>query len=75
MWTSADRTGRCLWFRPNPDGRPIPTSGFGWFGRWSRLSKDYAALPEVSEAMSALAAIRLMVQRLAHPNRRRLPAS
>jgi putative transposase len=48
---------------------------FGWFGRWRRLSKDYEALPEASEAMVTLAAIRLMVQRLAHSNRRRLPAS
>jgi len=47
---------------------------FGWFGRWRRLSKDYEALPEVSEAMITLAAIRLMLHRLAHPNRRRLPA-
>ncbi len=45
-----------------------------WFGRWRRLSKDYEALPEVSEAMVTLAAIRLMLHRLAHPNRRRLPA-
>ena len=47
----------------------------GWFGRWRRLSKDYEALPEVAEAMVTLAAIRLMLHRLAHPNRRRLPAS
>ena len=46
----------------------------GWFGRWRRLSKDYEALPEVAEAMVTLAAIRLMLHRLAHPNRRRLPA-
>jgi putative transposase len=45
----------------------------GWFGRWRRLSKDYEELPEVSEAMVTLAAIRLMVHRLAHPNRKRLP--
>ena len=47
----------------------------GWLGRWRRLSKDYEELPEVSEAMVTLAAIRLMLHRLAHPNRRRLPAS
>jgi putative transposase len=46
----------------------------GWLGRWRRLSKDYEALPEVSEAMIKLAMIRLMLHRLAHPNRRRLPA-
>jgi len=45
-----------------------------WFGRWRRLSKDYEVLPEVSEAMVTLAAIRLMLHRLAHPNRGRLPA-
>src|SRR3954454_6637087 len=42
------------------------------FGRWRRLSKDYEVLPEVSEVMLTLAAIRLMLHRLAHPNRRRL---
>ena len=47
----------------------------GWLGRWRRLSKDYEELPEVSEAMIKLAMIRLMLHRLAHPNRRRLPAS
>jgi len=36
--------------------------------------KDYETLPEVSQAMVTLAAIRLMLHRLAHPNRRRLPA-
>ena len=46
----------------------------GWFGRWRRLSKDHEALPEVSEAMVTPAMIRLMLHRLAHPNRRRLPA-
>ena len=46
----------------------------GWLGRWRRLSKDYEHLPEVSEAMVTLAMIRLMVHRLAHPNRKRLPA-
>src|SRR5215203_413132 len=45
----------------------------GWFGRWRRLSKDYEELPEVSEAMVTLSMIRLMVHRLIHPNRKRLP--
>ncbi len=27
----------------------------GWLGRWRRLSKDYEALPEVSEVMVTLA--------------------
>ena len=48
---------------------------FGWFGRWRRLSKDYEELPEVSEAMVTLASIRLMLHRLVHPNRKKLPAS
>ena len=39
-----------------------------------RLSRDYEELPEVSEAMVTLAMIRLMVHRLAHPSRKRLPA-
>ena len=47
----------------------------GWLGRWRRLSKDYEALPEVSEAMVTLAMIRLMLHRLADPNRKRLPAT
>lgn len=46
----------------------------GWLGRWRRLSKDYEEMPEVSEAMVTIAMIRIMVHRLAHPNRKRLPA-
>ena len=46
-----------------------------WLGRWRRLSKDYQELPEVAEAMVKLAMIRLMLHRLAHPNRKRLPAT
>lgn len=46
----------------------------GWISRWRRLSKDYEHLPEVSEAMVTLAMIRLMLHRLAHPNRKQLPA-
>jgi putative transposase len=46
----------------------------GWLGRWRRLSKDYEALPEVSEAMVTLAMIRHMLHRLVHPNRKRLLA-
>lgn len=37
---------------------------FAWFGGYRRLSKDYEALPSMSEAMVQLAAIRLMSQRL-----------
>ena len=54
--------------------RWVIESSPGWFGRWRRLSKDYEALPEVSEAMVTLAMIRLMLHRLVRPNRRRLPA-
>jgi transposase len=46
----------------------------GWLGRWRRLAKDYEELPEVAEAMIKLAVIRLMLHRLAHPNRLRRPA-
>ncbi len=57
----------------------------GWLGRWRRPSpvaapvqgrrpsKDYEDLPEVSEAMATLAAIRIMLRRLVHPNRKRRP--
>src|SRR3954449_5749930 len=45
-----------------------------WLGRWRRLAKEYEELPEVSETMVKLAMIRLMLHRLAHPNRKRLPA-
>jgi putative transposase len=55
--------------------RWVVERSLGWFGRWRRLSKDYETLPEVSEAMVALAAIRLTLHRLVHPNRRRLSAS
>ena len=46
---------------------------FGWLGRWRRLARDYEELPEVSEAMITVAMIRLMLHRLIHPNRKRLP--
>src|SRR3954452_3553510 len=45
-----------------------------WLGRWRRLAREYEELPEVSETMVKLAIIRLMLHRLAHPNRKRLPA-
>ena len=67
--------------------RPTGTKGFvllprrwvaertlGWLGRWRRLAKEYEELPEVSETMVKLAMIRLMLHRLANPNRKRLPA-
>ena len=46
----------------------------GWLGRWRRLAKDYEELPGVSEALITVAMIRLMLHRLAHPRRKRLPA-
>jgi putative transposase len=61
--------------RPCSPAIRVVERSLGWFGRWRRLSKDYEALPEVSEAMVTLAAIRLMLDRLAHLNRRRLPAA
>ena len=45
----------------------------GWLGRWRRLARDYEELPEVSETRVKLAMIRLMLHRLAHPSRGRLP--
>ena len=36
-----------------------------WFGGYRRLSKDYENLPEVSEAMVQLSAIRIMIRRFA----------
>jgi putative transposase len=45
----------------------------GWLGRRRRLAKEYEELPEVSKTMVKLAMIRLMLHRLAHPNRKRLP--
>ena len=39
---------------------------FAWLGRCRRLSKDYEALPETSEAVIYVAMIHLMLKRL-HP--------
>jgi putative transposase len=54
--------------------RRVVERTLGWLGRWRRLSKDHGELPGVSEAMITLAAIRLMLQRLAPPSHNRLPA-
>jgi putative transposase len=52
--------------------RWVVERSLGWFGRYRHLSKDYEELPEVFETMVILACIRLMLHRLAHPNRNRL---
>ncbi|WP_286192421.1 IS5 family transposase, partial [Roseomonas genomospecies 6] len=52
--------------------RWVVERSFGWLGRWRRLSKDYEERTDVAEAMVTLAAIRIMLHRLVHPNRRRL---
>ena len=46
----------------------------GWLGRRRRLAREDEELPEVSETMVKLATIRLMLHRLAHPSRKRMPA-
>ena len=53
--------------------RQVVEHTLGWLGRWRRLSKNYEHLPEVSEAVVTLAMIHLMIHRVAHPNRKRLP--
>jgi putative transposase len=53
--------------------RWVVERSLGWLGRWRRLSRDHEELPQASEAMVTLAMIRLMLHRLVHPNRKRLP--
>jgi putative transposase len=48
---------------------------FAWLGRYRRLSKDYEALPETSEALIYVAMIHLMVRRLGHQRPPRQAAS
>ena len=54
--------------------RRVAERTLGRLGRWRRLARDYEGLPEVSETVVKPAVIRLMPHRLAHPNRKRLPA-
>jgi len=44
--------------------RWIAERTFAWLGKYRRLSKDYEAKPETSEAMIYLTMIQLMVRRL-----------
>jgi putative transposase len=39
---------------------------FAWLGKYRRLSKDYEALTETSEALIDAAMVHVMVRRLAH---------
>lgn len=56
---------------PRPTGFPVlprrwvVERSFAWLGRYWRLSKDYEALPETSEAWIYAAMSRLMLRRLA----------
>lgn len=56
---------------PRPTGFPVlprrwvVERSFAWLGRYRRLSKDYEALPETSEAWIYAAMSRLMLRRLA----------
>ena len=72
-WIIVRRVAGATGFVAQPR-RWVVERSLGWLGRWRRLSKDYEELPEVSGAMVILAMIRLMLHRLAYPNRRRLPA-
>jgi transposase len=44
----------------------IVERSFAWLGRYRRLSKDYEFLVQTSEAMTDLAAIRLMLNRITY---------
>ena len=51
-------------FVPQPV-RWVVERTFAWLGKYRRLSKDYEALPQVSEAFIYLASIHVLVRRLA----------
>jgi transposase len=76
--TPAGLVHRCFGWMPELVHRPRGERGFvvvkrrwvvertfAWFGGSRRLSKDYEYLPQVSEAMVQLCAIRLMIRRIA----------
>ncbi len=42
---------------------------FAWLGRYRRVSKDYEAVPQTSEALISVAMIHLMVRRLVRQRR------
>lgn len=90
--TTVQRPSRWQWVAPGEEPTPQPAGftvlprrwvverTFAWLGRNRRLSKDYEALPQTTEAWCYLAMGRLMSRRLAglnRPERRdgRLPAS
>ena len=52
--------------------RWVVERSFGWLRRWRRLSKDHEECTDIPEAMVTIAAIRIMLHRLVHLNRRRL---
>jgi putative transposase len=45
--------------------RWVVERSFAWLGKYRRLSKDYEALPAVSETMIYIASIHLLIRRLA----------
>ena len=51
-------------FVPQPV-RWVVERTFAWLGKYRRLSKDYEALPQVSEAFIYLASIHILLRRVA----------
>jgi len=63
IWTLVRRDPSARGFTVLPK-RWIVERTFAWFGGYRRLSKDYEQLPEVSEAMVQIAAIRMLIRRV-----------